>query len=815
MITKPINPSCESSNENLEDTLNLSRISLLMKIAFFTLACASSAFAQHMLWYEQPAKDWNSALPIGNGRIGAMVFGDPNKERIQLNDDSMWAGPGEQMVNAKGTPEDLKKVRALIDAGKYAEADAFLVQAFSRRSIVRSHQTLGDLHLHWRNNDTPVTAYRRQLDLTTGITTATWKRGETAFTQEVFCSNPDEALFIKLTADGPDTINLDVDLTRPKDQGHTTHETTAKDYTLAMSGQVTQRTGKVDEKPIPDMKGVKFEARLRADRNGNTVLAQDGKLSIRDANEVYLRLTASTDFWSEQKREIHHDGTRKGFIPTGADTTVLPSPSTAYDIARKNHIADHSRLYNRSALTLPTDPERENLPTDKRIAILKPGQPDRGLEALAYHYGRYLLIASSRPNGNPANLQGLWNHHIAAPWNCDYHLNINLQMNYWPAEVANLSETHTPVFTWMQELARRGAITAREQYGMRGWMSHHASELRAPTTMKSARAQWGGWIHGGGWMCQHVWTHYDYTRDKKFLSETGYPLLAGQARFYLDWLVEEDGKLISTPESSPENGFIAPSGKFSAVTKKAAMGQQIIHEVFTNTLAAAKALGIENDFTKEIATALPELDKGLHIGPDGRLLEWDKPYAEAEPGHRHLSHLYAFHPGNTITHEKTPKLMEAAKKSIDFRTKHGSVGIGWSRAWAVSIFARLRDGDTAHKHLHEMLRTQTLTNGFNSVFGKNKPVFQIEANFGATAGVAEMLLQSHADTLHLLPALPKEWESGTITGIKARGSHTLTITWENGQLKQATITKGPGQLQKNIMLAGKPIESTDPRLTIK
>jgi alpha-L-fucosidase 2 len=444
---------------------------------------------------------------------------------------------------------------------------------------------------------------------------------------------------------------------------------------------------------------------------------------------------------------------------------------------------------------------------------LKKENGDPGLDALIFHYGRYLLIACSRANGNPANLQGLWNPHIKAPWNNDYHININLQMNYWPADVTNLSATNKPLFEWMQRLAENGAVTAKEQYGMRGWVAHHASELFAQTVMKSARTKWGGWIHGGGWMCQHVWTHYDYNRDKEFLREIGYPLLSGQARFYLDWLVEKDGKLISYPESSPENGFLTKEGKYVSACAKAAMGQQIITELLTNTLVAANELGIKDALTQEIEGALPKLDSGQHIGPDGRLLEWDKPRKEAEPGHRHLSHLYGFHPGISITPEKTPKLLAAAKKSIDFRDKHGSVGTGWSRAWAINIYARLRDGQTAHHHLREMLRTQTLANGFNSIFGASRPRFQIEANFGATAGVAEMLVQSHGGFIHLLPALPKQWPSGSVKGLRARGGHTIDISWQDGKLDQATITRGSGKLPA-ILVQGTHADN-DPRISIQ
>jgi len=681
----------------------------------------------------------------------------------------------------------------MIDKGRLAEADSFIIRKFSRGSIVRSQQTLGDVRIHWQDSDAGITGYERDLDLQTGLATTTWKRGGTSYAQEVFCSNPDEALFIHLKAEGPDTLDFTLRLDRPLDQGHATHLTKAKSpHTLHMQGKVTQRQGSIGGKPLPDMGGVEFSVMLHIDTVDGNCAAEGNALKIRGAKEAVIRLTASTSFWPETVRKTHHQATERAEF----------QPADTFAIAKKKHITDHRSLYLRCTLQLPDDPTQAKKPTDQRLAALSEDQHDRGLEALIFHYGRYLLIASSRKNGNPANLQGLWNPHIEAPWNNDYHLNINLQMNYWPAEVTNLSETHEPVFTWMQALARRGAVTAKKQYGMRGWMSHHASELRAPATMKSARAQWGGWIHGGGWMCQHIWTHYAYTGDKKFLEKTGYPLLKGQARFYLDWLTEKDGKLISSPESSPENGFLLPDGKFSAVCAKAAMGQQIITELLTNTLVAARELGINDPFTREIEEALPKLDAGLHIGADGRILEWDKPYKESEPGHRHLSHLYAFHPGISITHEKTPHLMEAVQKSIAHRAKHGSVGVGWSRAWAVNIYARLRDGDTALHHLREMLRTQTLSNGFNSIFGKNRPLFQIEANLGATAGVAEMLIQSHGGFIHLLPALPKAWPEGAIKGLRARGGYTIDLIWKNGEVTDCRITH-PTRKTADVHVNGK------------
>ncbi len=774
-------------------------LSTFTSATLITLISVASAQAEHQFRFHQPAEKWTDALPVGNGRMGAMVFGNPTKERIQLNEDSVWAGPGETIVNAKGTPDDLVTLRQLIDDGKLAEADKFITKKFSRGEITRSHQTLGDLHITWKSNQTKITDYNRSLELNTALAKSTWKRGDTTFHQEVFCSHPDEALFIRLTADGPETLNFTLQLDRPKDKDLVTHQTTATSKNeLQMRGQVTQRQGAISGKKIPDMKGVHFFTNLTVNHEGGSCKAVNNTLEIQQAKTVLIRITSSTDFWPESVRKKH-----------------LQTLKEKIDFAKvKNtHIIDHQSLYQRCELRLPVDPALSKLPTDKRLAQLNQSKHDAGMEALLFHFGRYLLITSSRTNGNPANLQGLWNHQIKAPWNCDYHLNINLQMNYWPAESTNLSATHTPVFTWMEELAKRGAITAKEQYGMRGWMSHHASELRAPTTMQSARACWGGWIHGGGWMCQHIWTHYLYSQDKQFLKSTGYPLLAGQARFYLDWLVEKDGKLISSPETSPENTFILPDGKRSAVCAQGAMGQQIISEELTNTLAAAKVLGINNALTREITAALTKLDSGIHIGKDGRILEWDQPYQESEKGHRHLSHLYAFHPGESITYEKTPTEMEAVKKSIAFRAKHGSVGVGWSRAWAVNIYARLRDGDTALFHLQEMLRTQTLGNGFNSVFGKKRPLFQIEANLGATAGVAEMLLQSHGGTLHLLPALPTAWAEGSIKGLKAQGGHTIDLTWKDGKLTSATITQGAEKLPP-IYIQGSAVKN-DPRVKVR
>ncbi len=426
------------------------------------LCCLStgSLHAQHQLWYRQPAGDWNEALPVGNGRMGAMVFGNPDRERIQLNEDSMWAGELKDVKSSIGTPTDLAAVRRLIDEDRLEEADQELVRRFSLGGVTRSHQTLGELYFEWKNTGTPFTDYRRQLDLETGITTTTWNRSGTTFTQEVFCSNPDEALFIKLTAAGAETLNFDIQLDRPLDQGVVTHEVRASEKdnakSLTMSGQVTQEQAKLHDKPVKGMKGVRFAVQLDALSRGGAIRILEQRLQVEGARTVYLQLMARTDFGG-RKIDLTADGSK--------------SLAMNFETLRAHHTRDHARLYNRCRLDLGSPPELAELSTDQRLARLRKENSDPGLEALLFHYGRYLLIACSRTNGNPANLQGLWNPHIKAPWNNDYHLNINLQMNYWPADVTNLSETQKPVFVWMQRLAENGAVTAREQYGMRGWMA--------------------------------------------------------------------------------------------------------------------------------------------------------------------------------------------------------------------------------------------------------------------------------------------------------------------------------------------------------
>ncbi len=748
--------------------------SVLLFLTFFLLltSCNLSDQGQakdDLLWYRQSAQNWEEALPLGNGKIGVMVFVRTTNEIIQLNDDSMW--PGDTgWDEPEGNKDDLEKIRELIFNGKHLDADHLFVEKFSRKDVVRSHQTLGDLHIDFDHQN--ISEYRRELNISNATASVSYKSNGDLITEKIFVSHPHKAIIIKFTSQAEEGLNGKVRLTRPEDEGFPTVITkTNEDNLLLMQGEVTQRNAVFDSKPAPILEGVKFETCLKIDNVEGEVIRGEDYLELKNVKEATFYMVSNSSYYYDDF--IEQNKIDLAAI-NGLDMEVL----------QEEHIKDYQSFYSRVDLKL-TDNDLDTIPTDERIALIKEDNFDLGLETLLFQYGRYLLISSSREGTNPANLQGLWNQHITAPWNADYHLNINLQMNYWPADVTNLSELNAPLFDYVDRLIENGKVTAEKNFSCNGSFLPHATDLWAPTWFRARTAYWGCSIGAGGWMVQHYWQHYEFTRDTIFLRERAFPAIQEVAKFYSDWIVEDprDGALISVPSTSPENRYINAEGERVSTCLGSAMDQQVIAEVFDNYIKACDVLQIQDSFLEKLKQQRKQLRPGFVFGSDGRILEWDREYPESEPGHRHMSHLYGFHPGTSVSKDKTPEIFEAVRKTLDYRLEHGGAGTGWSRAWLINCSARLLDGDMAHEHIQLLFKKSMYDNLFDG-----HPPFQIDGNFGYTAGIAEMLIQSHEEnTIRVLPALPSEWKDGHVHGLKARGGLILDILWTENTLDKVII----------------------------
>lgn len=776
------------------------------------------------LWYKKPADKWVDGLPLGNGTLGAMVLGEVFNERIALNEDTLWTGIRKDKTNYNNK-NYLEEVRKLINNEKYYEAQE-IINKEMLSGYTESYAPLGNLYLNFYHEDDKYSNYTRELDLDKALVTVKYNIGDTEIKRETFISAKDNVLVIRINSTKNESINFDANLNSLLK---------SKTYKDGERGLVLKGIAPIellpsyvnDESIIYDEKGelgTKFCSRLRVKTINGKVYNDGDTLKVRNASKVILILSASTNFEEFNVKQGSAGRDEKAL----SEIIINKVNKLSYYQLLENHLNEYRELFSRVEFNLgeevnkyaqnsirqeiptinspvnkkdtngqtlndnnlDTDTntdadgqalDKDKLPTNERLERFKNGEDDLGLITLYFHYGRYLLISSSRSGSEPANLQGIWNEEVRPPWSSNYTININTEMNYWPAEVCNLPECHEPLLNMIKDLSVSGVRTAKEEFNCNGWTANHNSDIWRYSNTVLGSCEWGYWPMGGPWLCQHIFEHYDFTRDKEFLKEY-YPVLKGSAEFLLNWLKEDDNGILNTcPSTSPENNFLDNEGRFCAASKSSTMDIAITRDLFTNVIKASEELNIETDFKEKIKTAMDKLPK-YKINKFGGIQEWFKDFEEKEPGHRHISHLFGLYPGKEITEYKNEDLIEGCKNTLSRRLAQGGGHTGWSCAWIINFYARLKDSELAYKYLKTLLSKLAYPNLFCV-----HPPFQIDGNFGGTAGIAEMLIQSHTDYIEILPAIPKEWKTGEVKGLKARGGFIVDIAWKDNKLTQLRI----------------------------
>lgn len=749
--------------------------SILLVFIFFS--CSKTTEIKNeiplKIWFNQPTAKWNEGLPIGNGSLGSMIYGSPAKEIICLNEETIWTGSKQYNQDKKGGKKAIKEVQDLLFSGEYVEAERVVAEKVLAERLPSgtiSNQMLANLFIEFNGFDS-IKNYKRELDINNAIVTTQFENEGVEYKREYFSSYPNKVMVFKYSADKESSINFSAKIKRSE---KTKIELTEN------SIQFSEHVGNGN--------GVKFHSIVHFETKGGKSEVQNGRLIITDANEVIVRVAASSNYRGDNPQALCKENLKNAL-------------AKSYSNLLEEHLVDYHSLFKRVNLNL-SENIGNDLPINERLKQVRKGKVDNYLTQLQYQFGRYLLISSSRPGTLPANLQGIWVNGFKPPWNSDYHININIQMNYWMAEMANLSECHEPFLEFIGNLREMGRISAKETYGCGGFVAHHTSDVWH-NTFGFGRARYGMWPMGAAWSCQHLYTHFEFTEDKEYLKNYAYPVMKEAAQFFVDFMVidPKTGLLLSGPSVSPENSFLDKDGKMATISMGSTMDREIIFELFQNCISSADILGIDKEFSQILQSKIDQMPP-LQIGSDGRLMEWVEEFKEENEGHRHISHLYALHPSNQISKAKTPKLFEAAKKTIEHRLANGGGHTGWSRAWIINFWARLLEPQKAHENIVALQQKSTLPN----LLDKHPP-FQIDGNFGVVSGITEMLMQSHDDEINVLPALPKEWANGSIKGIVARKGFEIDIEWKNGALQNLIVHSKMGNILQ--LRYGETVKSFD------